>query len=261
MKSNNWNPENYHATADTRVILAFDTINRCSYHFRGDESILDIGCGNGAVTAALKTKVPHGNIVGLDLAPEMLSFAKKNFHSKNLNYVLGDAKKLSFSDEFDLITSFSALHWIDDQVTVLKGIELALKPQGQAILMYNPRNKILWKALSILIQNKNWQKYFIGFVDSYNDWNVPEYRKFIEHTNLEVLLIEEIERCVPNATKEWFTTLLKSWLHYLKVIPVELRDQFMNELMYQIEALFQQYSITSFANWSYSKTIVNLVKK
>ena len=51
-----------------------------------------------------------------------------------VSFELGDALTLHYDAEFDLVTSFNALHWIVDQHTVLSGIARALDPAGRALL-------------------------------------------------------------------------------------------------------------------------------
>jgi len=82
------------------------------------ERVLEVGCGNGKVTAQIATRVPRGAVVGIDPSSEMIAFASKQFASTtypNLRFQTGDARNLPFRDEFDLVASFNALHWIPDQ--------------------------------------------------------------------------------------------------------------------------------------------------
>ena len=46
---------------------------------RGDEHVLDVGCGDGKVTAEIATAVPRGLVIGMDASAEMIAFAKKTF--------------------------------------------------------------------------------------------------------------------------------------------------------------------------------------
>ena len=71
---------------------------------KGDERILDIGCGNGKVTAHLASLVPDGSVMGIDLSREMISFAANKYipeEHPNLSFQIGDASYLGFQEEFD----------------------------------------------------------------------------------------------------------------------------------------------------------------
>ena len=51
-------------------------------NLRGDEHILDVGCGDGKVTAEIARAVPRGSVTGVDASPEMIEFAQKDFSGR-----------------------------------------------------------------------------------------------------------------------------------------------------------------------------------
>ncbi len=64
---------------------------------RGDEHILDVGCGDGKVTAEIARAVPRGSVTGVDASPQMIAFAQKTFPAKkfpNLKFQVMDARKI-----------------------------------------------------------------------------------------------------------------------------------------------------------------------
>ena len=92
--------------------------------FSGKESLLDIGCGNGAVSALLAGNIPDGSVVGIDSSESMIESAKQRFPVSmylNLNFCVMDAAHRNFTDKFDVAFSNASLHWIKDQLSVLKG--------------------------------------------------------------------------------------------------------------------------------------------
>src|SRR4030095_15665404 len=106
----------------------------------GSERILDVGCGEGKITAEIASRVPRGLVVGVDPSHDMIGFAQKHFTLAistgaslgNLRFEVADARRLSFKDEFDLAVSFNALHWIPEQDAALRAIRSALIPGGKA---------------------------------------------------------------------------------------------------------------------------------
>ncbi len=97
----------------------------------GDERILDVGCGDGKVTAALAARVPRGSVLGIDASPDMIAFARTMFPESahpNLSFRYGDAAKLTFRHEFDIVVAFASLHWVKDLPTALRGIKQSLAP-------------------------------------------------------------------------------------------------------------------------------------
>ena len=68
-----WNPADYRAHSGTQNALAMELVD--ALRLRGDESILDIGCGDGRVTTELARRVPHGSFLGIDSSDAMIELA------------------------------------------------------------------------------------------------------------------------------------------------------------------------------------------
>ena len=95
---------------------------------KGNESIPDVGCGDGKITAYLAQKVPNGQVVGVDLTQNMVGFASNTFQDvPNLTFQKTSGDQLNFKNSFDCVTSFSCLHWIENQKDVWQGFYQALK--------------------------------------------------------------------------------------------------------------------------------------
>ncbi|MBN1269502.1 MAG: methyltransferase domain-containing protein [Kiritimatiellae bacterium] len=99
------------------------------FAFRGDEHILDLGCGDGALTARLAQLVPRGRVVGLDASHGMIEQARTR-GAANIEFRIGDINALSFDGELDLVFSNATLHWIKDHRRLLAAVHRALKPGG-----------------------------------------------------------------------------------------------------------------------------------
>ena len=78
----------------------------------GAERILDVGCGDGKITAEIAARVPRGSALGVDPSRDMIAFASSRFGSTtlaNLRFAAADVRRLPYRDEFDLVVSFNAL--------------------------------------------------------------------------------------------------------------------------------------------------------
>ena len=95
-----------------------------------DASVLDLGCGDGVLTARLADLVPSGMVLGIDSSPGMIAAARK-LTRPNLRFELLDLNELAFKEEFDLIFSNAALHWVKDHRNLLAKVHEALKPGGR----------------------------------------------------------------------------------------------------------------------------------
>ena len=94
---------------------------------RPGERILDVGCGDGALTE--RVVAAGATVVGIDASAEMIDAAR----ARGLDARLVDARALPFQDEFDAALSNAVLHWITDLDQVLEGVRRALQPGGRFV--------------------------------------------------------------------------------------------------------------------------------
>jgi trans-aconitate methyltransferase len=97
-----------------------------------DEMILDIGCGDGAITARIAAS--GAQVVGLDGSAEMVAAARK----RGLNVDMADAQRLDkipgMGNMFDAVFSNAALHWMrDDPQAVIEAVHACLRPGGRFV--------------------------------------------------------------------------------------------------------------------------------
>jgi SAM-dependent methyltransferase len=91
------------------------------------ERILDLGCGDGALTAEIRALGAH--VLGVDLSDELLAVARM----KGLNVRKVDGHALDFVSEFDAVFSNAALHWMRKPHLVIAGVHRALRPRGRFV--------------------------------------------------------------------------------------------------------------------------------
>ncbi len=97
---------------------------------RGDERVLDVGCGDGKITAEIADRLPTGSILGLDRSHDMIDYARKHNPRANLYFAVCGACEMAFPAEFDLAVSFNTLHWVHEQETALRALHDSLKAGG-----------------------------------------------------------------------------------------------------------------------------------
>ena len=161
-----WDPEVYAKSSAAQQRWAQELLSKIS--IRRNERILDIGCGDGKVTAEIARLVPKGSVLGIDNSVEMINFAQTKFHPTswpNLTFQYGDASNLQFEDEFDLVLSFACLHWVTDHRPVLEGIKRSLKQGGKALMQFGGRDNAaaIFKVVDEIISEERWSGYFEGF--------------------------------------------------------------------------------------------------
>jgi trans-aconitate 2-methyltransferase len=126
-----WNSAVYHRLSAPQVSWGKKVLSRL--HLRGDELILDAGCGTGRLTAELLEALPKGYVVGIDLSQNMLRTAREHLapqFGNRLSLVACHFLHLPFEHAFDGIVSTAAFHWVLDHHKLFANLHQALLPGG-----------------------------------------------------------------------------------------------------------------------------------
>lgn len=170
-----WNAAAYASIAALQQSMAEEVLGLL--HLNGAERVLDLGCGNGKITAEIAACLPKGSVLGVDASSDMIAFADKHFSAPNLGFATADIRQLSFQEEFDLVVSFNALHWIPDQDKALRSIRRAMKPDALAQLRLVPDGER--KSLETVIEetrlSQPWSAHFRDFRDPYLHLTPDQY--------------------------------------------------------------------------------------
>lgn len=102
------------------------------------QTILDLGCGTGILTAQLAGLCDR--IVGVDGSENMIDKAREEFG--DIEFQVCDALALPFEKEFDVVFSNAVFHWISDHDVLLKNIHKALKPKGVLVCEFGASGNI-----------------------------------------------------------------------------------------------------------------------
>lgn len=100
------------------------------------ERILDLGCGDGVLTAELAAA--GANVTGVDSSEDFIAAAR----ARGLDARLMDGQSLTFESEFDAVFSNAALHWMTDAPAVVKGVASALKPGGRFVAEFGGHGNV-----------------------------------------------------------------------------------------------------------------------
>ncbi|MFO1130768.1 MAG: class I SAM-dependent methyltransferase [Hyphomicrobiales bacterium] len=103
---------------------------------KAGERILDVGCGDGVLTAELRDR--GVDVVGVDSSEDFVNAAK----ARGLDARLMDGEALDFGPEFDAVFSNAALHWMPKADAVVSGIARALKPGGRFVAEFGGHGNV-----------------------------------------------------------------------------------------------------------------------
>lgn len=126
-----WNSSEYHRLSQPQVSWGKKALARLT--LRGDELLLDAGCGTGRLTAELLEALPRGKVVALDISQNMLRSAREHLQpqfGERVPLVAADLQELPFDGVFDGVVSTAAFHWVLDHDRLFRGLHRALRPGG-----------------------------------------------------------------------------------------------------------------------------------
>jgi trans-aconitate 2-methyltransferase len=161
---------------------------------KSDEQVLDIGCGDGKITAMIAKRVPLGRVIGVDPSRDMIDFATTHFGpavNPNLHFETADARTLSFKKQFNLVVSFNALHWVPEQDAALRSIARAMNADGRAQLrlVTAGQRQSIESVVEEVRKSPPWNRHFRDFHDPYSRLTPEEYAQAAAKNGLRVLRI------------------------------------------------------------------------
>ena len=124
----------YHAHSQQQWQVARASLQGVS--ISGSERVLDVGCGSGRIAAHLAGRVPEGSVVGIDISQGMVAFCRAQYgaYYPNLSFTQCGVEQLEAGAQFDLVCSFSTLHWCQDIELALTRLFEASKPYGKLVM-------------------------------------------------------------------------------------------------------------------------------
>lgn len=237
LKADSWNGTDYVKNSSLQLSHAEYLLQNLS--FKGDETLLDLGCGDGKITARLAEKVPDGVVVGIDPSHSMLDQAK-HFETDRLSFLPGSAETFQLDLSFDHILVIHVMHWVKEQGKALKNIFNHLKPGGQVHLIIAPSKEGLPFHTALQKTLIDWEEDFRDFTNPQQVYDMETYRRLMVDAGFHVDAFHYIFNASIHENKEKLKNWLKQWLPHGKHLPLDKQPLFLDQLManYLIEAGF-----------------------
>ncbi len=188
------------------------------------ERILDLGCGDGVLTAKIAAK--GAEVIGVDASLDMIAAAK----DQNIDARVADAYHLGFDSEFDAVFSNAALHWMKrDPNAVIQGVRRALKPRGRFAAEMGGHGNVA--AITVALCS-TLEAYGIKKPATVIPWYFPSRDEYRERLERAGFVVEDIE-LVPRPTP--LPTGMRGWLETFAIpftgrVPKENRAVFLDDV-------------------------------
>jgi len=219
-----WNPAQYAKNARYVAELGLPVV--ALLNPQKAERILDLGCGDGALTLELQ-KLGCA-VVGVDASDKMVAAAQ----ALGLNALTIDGQQLLFAEEFDAVFTNAALHWMKDHHAVANGAWRALKPGGRFVGEFGGHGNI--QKIVTAIENALAARNIVIA----SPWHFPDTNKFRAVLESAGFVIEHMELFarptpLPADLETWLGTFAKTWL---AALPVAEQQPFMNEVSAELRS-------------------------
>lgn len=232
MQTDKWDAADYSQNSQIQQKLARELIAKLA--LKGSEAVLDIGCGDGKVTAEIASAVPVGSVLGVDNSRSMIALATQRFPKEshpNLSFQIMDARELEFDRRFDVVFSNAALHWVKDHQPVVAAIFRSLNEGGRILLQFGAKGGIdgYLAIVDELRSLPEWRPYFTDFVFPFGFHGVDEYQTYLSRSGFYTKRVEYIVKDVIHAGKDKFAGWIRTtWVPYVERIPEAKKDDFID---------------------------------
>jgi trans-aconitate 2-methyltransferase len=122
-----WDPDRYLSYADERGRPFVELLARVAA--TDPQSVVDLGCGPGNLTALLASRWPDATITGVDSSPEMIAAARAD-HGDAGTFEVADLRDWSAPTGVDVLVSNATLQWLPDHLDLLPGLVRQVRPGG-----------------------------------------------------------------------------------------------------------------------------------
>jgi trans-aconitate 2-methyltransferase len=224
-----WDGASYDRISGTMEALGLGVLERLE--LRGDETVLDAGCGSGRITEALIQRLPRGRVIAIDESPSMIAAARERL-GPDADLRVGDLLELDLPEPVDAILSTATFHWIADHERLFERLRAALVPAGRLVAQCGGETNIdilRGKANELLAH----EPYAQHFVDWQAPWNYagPD----ITHERLIAAGFSSAECWLAPAPREpedpraFLATIVLG--PHVQQLPEALREPFMDDVL------------------------------
>jgi trans-aconitate 2-methyltransferase len=224
-----WDAEQYHRVSGPMEEMGLAVLERLE--LRGDETVLDAGCGSGRVTAHLVDRLPSGRVIAVDLSEGMVEEARRTLGGR-ADVRRADLLELELDEQVDAVFSTATFHWILDHDRLFARLFAALRPGGRLVAQCGGHGNIagVLAAAGEVVARP-------AFATSFHGWSRASYFATVEDTrtrlarsgfdDIHCWLAENPIR--PDDPADYLHTIVLR--DHVSRLPVELERPFVDQVL------------------------------
>jgi len=225
-KNDKWDAKFYKEHSQNQLRGGLEIVSM--YPWQGDEKVLDVGCGDGRITEDIAKHVPRGHVTGIDVSSNMIEEAKKTLaHVSNLDFRVENIEDFNAANEYDVIISTAAFHWVNQQQKALRNIYHALKSGGTFLLRMSGTHK---SKVSELFASAKW-KPLLPVDDIFHSLTKQQLEKMLEAYGFTAIDVKLIVRARTYANRDELFNWAFAWIPHATGLPHEKAVEFTNDLV------------------------------
>jgi trans-aconitate methyltransferase len=225
-----WKAETYHRISEPQKRWGERVLS--TLELRGDETVLDAGCGTGRLTRGLLERLPRGRVIALDASPAMLDVARRELASfgDRVSFVQATLARDELPTGMDVVFSTATFHWVLDHDALFGSIARALVRGGKLHAQCGGSGNLerVHSLVMDTIRTPRFTQFFASLTDPWLFAGVAETERRLKTAGFSQILVELEEAPTPfsnaNAYREFMgSVVLRPFLAYL---PQALRSEF-----------------------------------
>ncbi len=231
MNATTWDAEAYDRQAAPQ--LAWGRVVGERLGLRGDETVLDAGCGSGRVTALLLERLPKGRVIGVDASPDMIEKAEAAIgDDERVELLVQNLLDLEVSEPVDAIFSSAVFHWILEHERLFQRLHAALRPGGRLEAQCGGAGNIaeIERVIDSLSGDERFSPYLRPEQRAWNYASVGDTELRLQRVGFETERVWlEPWPVTPRDPRGFLSTVILPW--HLDRLPEELHDQFLDVVL------------------------------
>jgi trans-aconitate 2-methyltransferase len=226
-----WDGQSYDRISGPMEALGREVLGRLE--LRGDETVLDAGCGSGRITQALIERLPDGRVIAVDASQSMVDAALERLPGVDVRTV--DLLELELDEPLDAIFSTATFHWILDHERLFARLRAALRPGGRLVAQCGGEGNIdmLRGHANDVLAREPYAAHFRDFQPPWNYAGPDETRERLlaaGFASADCWLQPAPKQ--PEHPREFLSTIVLG-PHY-QHLPAELREPFMDDVLAEL---------------------------